>query len=1052
MNKFLSKTLLMLAIIFAASNAVSAHNGQIAHFDQTALATMKPDNRQWKSAPKFVQHNRTELKTLGVTLGPTEGYGFITGADGSQWYSTQTYTVKNYYFTSSVITLYNSACEQQASITVNVPDSVQCNQIYLGDVITNNLFDKDKNTLEVPVVLHYILSPGVTAFETRIYDLTSGTEKVSYNGLMSIMQTYTGYSYEYTGVLSYSETVDGVDMTCYGIYSKPGWTSDTAELKNTFSVPTNLAQYQTGSVLNIFNVDNQLHYVITQYEKEYLDPASYEEPWDMIPTANNNFIATIYNKNFKEVGKISIPVTSTKQVLVQYGVGLFGFNDLNKKYWSDADDYELIITSSTFEVTTEKEELFFNVYNTAGANIKSLPSNVKDWMTMYSIPGQNEQIAFLSSDGYSLTMVDMPACDTIISFGATLDGNAISTNIDRYPVNDSYQYVIALADSEVDSNNNRYYKFAWVDKDAKIAHIDKMNVGSNNASWTPLVMGEVFNPYLFDTDSQREYVFIANQYAEGATTGNITDELRIVKTDGTIVAQHKEDPDGHGDLGSCSLHGLDSDTPSFVIPFYSSKTDTYTLEVLHLPLNKFSAGGDGSAQNPYLISSAGDLAMISRDTDAYYKIISDFSASDFGLWSPIASFSGSLNGDNHTISDIMFDGTGDAAGIFANTEGAVIKNLNLQNITMTLDEAGSAGIITANATSDTIININISNATITGSATASVGAIAGIASLNTTIHDCYVSELSISGSDFSEVGGIAGATRTSSSIYNCAVIGNILAASQIGGIAGSTSTGCAVTDCRVECDIRGLNTVGGIVGSADRGGIHRCIAQGLLQATEADWSGCYRIGGIAGSLASAWETPTANVISCNIVNLSEIKTMAGAAHRIVGYSRYEEDKDAAQWDPTLVPEHEAALDSNYVVPVELTSLPTIDAEIAAGANTTEGADLAADEYNQSFLEKLGFKFGNDSQNPWVENGMFKLYLEGDFNSIESVVENKPEITFDNNTIVANGAVAIEAYHLSGTKVASGVSTIDTANLTKGVYIIVATDATGAKKTAKIVIK
>lgn len=38
MNKFLSKTLLMLAIIFAASNVVSAHNGKIAKFDQTAMS------------------------------------------------------------------------------------------------------------------------------------------------------------------------------------------------------------------------------------------------------------------------------------------------------------------------------------------------------------------------------------------------------------------------------------------------------------------------------------------------------------------------------------------------------------------------------------------------------------------------------------------------------------------------------------------------------------------------------------------------------------------------------------------------------------------------------------------------------------------------------------------------------------------------------------------------------------------------------------------------------------------------------------------------------
>lgn len=1054
MNKIFRNLALALMSMTLVANVATAANGKISKADQKTVEILTKDARLWKSAPSFVKHDRTELKTLGVTLGPTEGYSFITGADGSQWYSTQTYTVEAYYYASSEITLYNSKCEQQATITVNVPDTVQCNQIFLGDVITNNLFDKDKNTYEVPVVLHYIITPGVTAFETRIYDLASGELKVSYNGLMAILQSYTGYSYEYTGVLSYSDTVDGQAMTCYGIYSKPGWTSDTAELKHTFSIPTKLAEYQTGSVFNAFTVGNSLYYVVSQYEKEYLDPASYEEPWEMVPTADNNFIATIYNKSFKEVGKVSVPVTSTQKILVQYGVGLFGFNDLSQKYWGENDDYELVVTSSTFEVTTENEELFFNVYDTKGNLVKALPSKVSDWMIMYNIPGENDQMAFLAADGYSLSMVDMPACDTVITFGATLHGEAISTNIDRYPVDGSYQYVMALAAPEIDKNKNFIYRFAWVNKDATIEHIDKVNLGTNNASWTPLVMGEVFNPYLFDTDAAREYVLIANQYAEGATSGNITDELRIVKDNGTIVAQYKEEPNGRGDLGTCNLFGLDSEDPTFVIPFYSSNTNKYTLEILQLPLAKFSAGGDGSAENPYLISSAGDLAMISRDNTACYKVVTDFSANDLGMWNPISSFSGKLDGDNHTISGLTINGNAESAALFATTEGAVIKNITLDSPIINVENASNAAFISADATGDTISNIYIKDAQILTSeeTSATIGGVVANANLNTEIINCYVENISIEAPASSSIGGVAGNTRTTSNIRNCAVTGDIYGADQIGGIVGSTSTGCAVLDCRTECNIKGENTIGGIVGSADRGGIHRCIAQGSLEATNANWSGCYNVGGIAGSLASAWETPTANVISCNIVNISEIKSEAGGVHRIVGYSRYEEDKDAAQWEPTLVPEHEAALDSNYVVPTALSSLPVIDAEITAAANTTEGADLAADNFNRAFLESLGFKFGNDTQNPWVEDETFKLFFENSFTGIESIVENNAEITFDGNTINATNAVAIEAYNLNGVKAATASSTIATANLQKGIYIIVATDATGVKETAKIAVK
>lgn len=1046
MNRILRNVMLALAIIAGVS--VSMASGRIARTEQFSAAS------QWKSAPKFVKHDRTELKTLGITLGPSQGYDFITGHDNTQWYATATYTIDAYYYTAAEITLYNSLGEKQATLSVSVPDSVKCNQIVLGNMISSTLFDRNRNTYEVPVILHYILSPGVTAFETRVFDLESGEQLQSYDGYMTTLSSYNGYAYDYTGVLSYKSVENDESVNKYDIYNKPTIGSTEATLKHSFSIPTRLSEYQVGSIFNAYTVDGNLYYVVSQYEKEYLDSASYAEPWDMIPTEDNNFVATIYNKNFAQVEQIKVPVTSTSQYLVQYGIGLYGFDDLSINYWEETDSLNLVIASTGFEVSTENETTSFDVYNTKSEKIKNIVSNVSDWMKMYNVPNADDQMAFLASDGYSLSMVDMPSCDTVITFGATVDGNAISTNIDRYPAGDSYKYIVALADTETATDNGIIHRFAWVNPDASIDSIIRFNLGSNNAGWAPLVMGEAMNPYLFDTDATREYVFIANQYPEGTTTGNITDQLMIVKEDGTLLASWVEDASetGKGDLGTCELTGLESGSPALVIPYYNSSLQQYCLDIEYLPFAKFSAGGDGSAENPYLISSAGDLAMIASDSDAHYKVANDFSCADYGLWTAIPSFTGTLDGDNHTISDISFDGSKDVAGIFAYTEGTKISNLTIESPSVSATNASSVAIISAEAVGDTISNIVIKKATINGSAAATVGGIVANASLNTVIYDCLVGELNIDGSEFSQVGGIAGTTRTSSLIYNCAATGNIWASNTIGGIVGSTSTGCSVTDCRTECFINGLNTIGGIVGSADRGGIYRCIAQGSLSATEADWSGSYKTGGIAGSLASAWETPVANVISCNIVNLAEISSQAGGVHRIIGYSRYEEDLDAAKWDSSIVPKHETAIDSNYVVPTQLSSLPVIDTNINAEANTTEGADLAAEEFNKSFLENLGFRFGNDSQNPWVDGYVFRLYFEGDFTGIESVVETNPEITYDGNTVNAANAVSIEAYNLSGAKVAVATSTIATANLHKGVYIIVATDASGAKKTLKIAVK
>ncbi len=958
----------------AASKAITKVN-----MEKTGLSI--PKDRQWKSA-KFKKPERPSITPKSLTLGPTGGYNYLQGPDGTQWYSTQTYTVESYYYTAAEITVYNSLGEVQGNISVTVPEGKQVNQILVGDAVSNNLFDKDKNTNEIPVMLHIIHSPGVTSYLTYVYDIASGELKGSYDGFMAIVPVNTGYSYEWTGVLSYNETVNDTAYAKYDIYSKPGWNDDSAVLKHTFSVPSKLAEYQVGSVLNTLVVDNSLYYVVSQYEKEYLDPASYEYPWDMIPTEGNNFTATVYNKNFAEVGKITIPVTSTSQYLVQFGVGLYGYDDLSKNLWDESGDLHLIVTTTGFLVTAESEDISHEVYDMKGNKVKTIVNNVSDWMKMYDIAGQPTQMAFLSKDEASLSMVDIPACDTIVTFGTEIEGYYMSTNIDRYPAKDSYQYVIGLPAAEYDENNHIHYCFAWVNKDATIDKIVKFDCGTNNASWTPLVTGEAFNPYLFDTDDEREYVFIANQYAEGTTSGPITDEIRIVNEDGTILRQYIEEPNGKGDLGGASLLGIGTSTPTLFMPFMNLNNDSFTIELEFLPIEMFGAGGDGTAENPYLISSAGDLAMISRDSDAHYKVVKDFSMSNYGEWTPIPAFSGTLDGDNHVISNLVLDGNSPYSALFESTENATIKNIVLNKPSVEIGEASNAAFIVAQAITTTMSNIHIYDATVSGSESAwcSFGGIANMVMFNSAISECSVNGLSFNAPSCSTVGGIAADLRTGTTVSTCAANGTISADNTIGGIAGASGTDCSIINCHTNLEISGKNTIGGIAGTTERGGIHLCHVEGSLIANEGDWSGNCVVGGIAGKLAvdySGAVTPdSANtwngmVISNNVIAIKSMTLAAtGACHRVVGYSRYEDDMVYAQWDPTIIPAAEQALDKNYVI----STLAVINSETGAGATTTEGADITAEELTKEFFTAIGFKYGTDAENPWDEESASAPFL------------------------------------------------------------------------------
>lgn len=1049
--------IVIVLITFCAGFSAKAASKQIKSFG-TNSSIMVPGNRQWKKKVTSIKDFKNEkIGTRGVTLGPTQDYSFLDGPDGSQWYATQNNTIENYYYKSSEITLYNNKGVKQSTITVELPDTVNCNQVLVGDVVTNNLFDRNNNTNELAVVVHFIHSPGVTSYVTYVYDIATGELKQTYDGFFSVVKYFTGYNYDAVGVLSYTVEEGGQTISKYDIYTKPGYSKTSAELKHSFSVPNKLAEYQVGSVFNVFEIDNNLYYVLSQYEKEYLDPASYKEPWDMIPTPDNNFVSIIYNKNFVEVGRVTIPVTSTKQYLVQYGVGLFGYKDLSNNFWDESGEMRLVVATAGFEIQTENEAISFDVYDIAGNKVKAIASNVSDWMNMYDIPGESAQMAFLAADGMTMSMVNIPSCETEVTFDSEIDGNVISTSVDRCPVGDSYQYVMGLAAPEVDSEGNVHQRYAWINRNATIDRIVKFNLGDVNANWVPLVIGEVLNPYLFDTDSQREYIFIANQ-RETPTSSKMIDEIRIVKEDGTIVRVFQEEPNGKGDLGICSLLGLDSNTPTMFIPYYNSNADAITIEMEFLPLAKLSAGGEGTLEKPYLITSAGDMSMISQDLSAHYKIINDFDAGDFGAWKAISGFTGSLDGGNHTVSNLKLNGKDNMCGLFTSAEGSIIKNLVLESPLVEISSnAYTVGFVVAEAMSDTISNVHVKNAVVTASdASAVVGGVVGDATLYTEIYNCSATGLDFDAAS-SSIGGIAGKIQTSSNVRVCSVSGVINGGKEVGGVVGYASSGCVVKDCHVNASITGENTIGGVVGNAERGGIFNCFIEGDLTAIKANNQGYGKVGGVVGILSPDWSTTADSkvdsIIAGNVVKISTITAseMKGV-HRVVGYSRYDSDIESMVWDPTLVPVKEVALANNYV----MSDLSVIDSTIEADATSTEGATIEEAELTESFLSSIGYRFGEDVDNPWAidsENTLYLYFEKNQSSAVESVIIGKSSILFDGQSIMVAGAVAVELYNIAGVKIASvSDGLLQVSDVAAGVYVVVATDAIGARTTAKIVVK
>ena len=269
--------------------------------------------------------------------------------------------------------------------------------------------------------------------------------------------------------------------------------------------------------------------------------------------------------------------------------------------------------------------------------------------------------------------------------------------------------------------------------------------------------------------------------------------------------------------------------------------------------------GKGTKENPYLISTAEELAGLSymvytgsvpvTSTYHYYSGVYFKQTADIDLsahyWQPIGIyydrngnyshhyFSGNYDGDGYTISGIVTPmGTTNGysyQGLFgyvsgeSSTNQAEIKNVGVIN--SSVQGYSYIGEIAGGAS-----NLVITNCYNTGNVTGSnyVGGIVGYASSYATITNCYnTGSVTVTGSG-DRVGGIVGYGYPL--ITNCYNTGSVTGSSRVGGIVGSSSS--TITNCYNTGSVTGSNYVGGITG---------------YLSGSSNMSNCYNLGEISGS-------------------------------------------------------------------------------------------------------------------------------------------------------------------------------------------------------------
>lgn len=221
------------------------------------------------------------------------------------------------------------------------------------------------------------------------------------------------------------------------------------------------------------------------------------------------------------------------------------------------------------------------------------------------------------------------------------------------------------------------------------------------------------------------------------------------------------------------------------------------------------AGGNGTYNSPYLISTAEQLSYVADNVNKYYKQTCDIDLTNYIIenstkgWFPIGSnydpFTGSYDGGGYTIKGLSINRpTTDNVGLFGYVKNGTIRNLKIETADITGKNYSST--IVGYALTAKIDNIIISGS-IKG-ADYCAGAIGY--SQNSTISNVQFSG-NIEGTNY--IGGIIGVLNCHNEITSPGGFSN-----ESGIWISRKTVSYSLNNCNSNCLIRGVNHIGGIIG------------------------------------------------------------------------------------------------------------------------------------------------------------------------------------------------------------------------------------------------
>lgn len=343
----------------------------------------------------------------------------------------------------------------------------------------------------------------------------------------------------------------------------------------------------------------------------------------------------------------------------------------------------------------------------------------------------------------------------------------------------------------------------------------------------------------FTSDRNGIYYYLVYTATEDAP------DAAAIKTQGTAAAK------GTGTAAAAAntvgLAGLTASTEytAYIILEYIEENTSgvaainFTTEAVPAEF----AGGNGSAENPFLVADANELNNVRNHLDKHFVQTQDIDLSGYSAgegWLPIGDnndpFAGTYDGDGFSIDNLFIERDDDYSGLF----GYIDVNGNVSDLELnSVDVTSSAYYVGSLAGSS---NGQISNCSVAGTVALNgwglrIGGLTGENENYGTITNCSFDGIVESDDDY--CGGLVGWDE--GTIINCHTTGTVRGDDEVGGLVGYKVSG-VIRESYSECAVEAVNSnstqTGGLVGNND-GEIDRCYASGTVTGNE-------DVGGLVG--------------------------------------------------------------------------------------------------------------------------------------------------------------------------------------------------------------